>query len=331
MRIVFFVLTVFFISACKETKRTLPGYSGAVGEVVVVIPDQQWNNEVGEKIKEYFQQNQTGLPQAEAVLKLVNIPPKNFTSIFETHRNLIIVEVSKDKTPGISVSKNVWAKDQQVIRVDAKTNAEAVSLLDEKAEKMMYSIRNKEIERLIKRNKKFGSETINKKMYKKHKLSLITQKDAYVATDSSNFVWIRIERERPVGGFQHQISQGILVYYYNYTDTSQFHPSALLAVRDSITKKYVPGPSDSSYMATSFKLVAPEHQKLQFKGEYAVETRGLWRMENDFMGGPFVSLTTLDRKNARLVTAVGYVYAPQFPKREYVREVEAMVRSLSFD
>ena len=47
------------------------------------------------------------------------------------------------------------------------------------------------------------------------------------------------------------------------------------------------------------------------------------------MGGPFYSLTTYDEKSGMLVTVEGYVYAPFFEKREYMREVEAVVRSLT--
>ena len=46
------------------------------------------------------------------------------------------------------------------------------------------------------------------------------------------------------------------------------------------------------------------------------------------MGGPFYSLTTYDERSGELVTVEGYAYAPFFDKREYMREVEAIVRSL---
>ena len=48
------------------------------------------------------------------------------------------------------------------------------------------------------------------------------------------------------------------------------------------------------------------------------------------MGGPFVSITTLDTKNSRMITIDGYVFAPEFDKREYLREVEAIIKSAKF-
>ena len=75
----------------------------------------------------------------------------------------------------------------------------------------------------------------------------------------------------------------------------------------------------------------PQSRELTFKGGYAVEMRGLWRMENHFMGGPFVSLSVLDPDGDNIIHAFGYVFAPNFNKREYLREVEAMIKSLTWE
>jgi len=61
-----------------------------------------------------------------------------------------------------------------------------------------------------------------------------------------------------------------------------------------------------------------------------MKTRGLWKMENDFMGGSFVNLTIWDEANQRSVSVDGFVYAPGKDKRNYMMELEAMVQSLQF-
>ena len=40
-------------------------------------------------------------------------------------------------------------------------------------------------------------------------------------------------------------------------------------------------------------------------------------------------MSWVDSERGQLVTVDGYVYAPYFGKREYLREVEAMVRSFA--
>jgi hypothetical protein len=54
----------------------------------------------------------------------------------------------------------------------------------------------------------------------------------------------------------------------------------------------------------------------------------LWRVEGDFMGGPFVNITFVDEKTSRLVILDGFVYAPKYDKRDYLRQVEALMHSV---
>jgi hypothetical protein len=59
--------------------------------------------------------------------------------------------------------------------------------------------------------------------------------------------------------------------------------------------------------------------------------RGLWRLENDFMGGPYVLLAELDASNQRVVIVFGYVFAPSKDKRNLLQQVEAMAYSLKMN
>jgi hypothetical protein len=65
-------------------------------------------------------------------------------------------------------------------------------------------------------------------------------------------------------------------------------------------------------------------------GQYGRLIRGLWNMEGDFMGGPFISLSTYDENKKQILTIEGQVFAPKFDKREYLREMEAVLFSLHF-
>jgi hypothetical protein len=48
------------------------------------------------------------------------------------------------------------------------------------------------------------------------------------------------------------------------------------------------------------------------------------------MGGPFINLSVLDASRRRVVTVEGNVYAPKNDKRNYLRQLEAMIYSLEF-
>ena len=65
-------------------------------------------------------------------------------------------------------------------------------------------------------------------------------------------------------------------------------------------------------------------------GAYVREMRGLWTVEGDFMGGPFVSWTFIDEPRNRLATVFGFVYAPKVDKRNHIRRVESILHTVSF-
>ena len=67
-----------------------------------------------------------------------------------------------------------------------------------------------------------------------------------------------------------------------------------------------------------------------FPGGYAVETRGLWEVENDFMGGPFISYTFIDQENNKVITLDGYVYNPNDVKKNYLRQLEGIFFAAKF-
>ena len=71
--------------------------------------------------------------------------------------------------------------------------------------------------------------------------------------------------------------------------------------------------------------------KYEHGKNYAIECRGMWNVEGDFMAGPFVNLSILDEKNQRIICVDGYVYAPNDEKRDYMFQVEAIMHSLIFN
>lgn len=329
-----FIYCIFiFLISCTENESYLPGYSGNQGEVIVVMKSPQWNSSPGEAIKNNLGLAQYGLPQDEPVFDLVHVAPKDFAKIFQTHRNIIIIDFSE--TNGevkTEIKRNSWAKGQLVIKITSPNEPSFIDFLNRHSENIISKINEVEIERQIEKNKAHG-KTIQKEVHKISgtplNLSIVLQKDAYVAKEDSNFLWIRMERGRNLGGYEHQISQGVFIYFQNYSDTVLFSPEKIISVNDSVSKRHISGSVPDSYMITSFKLFAPSAKRINFSNKFAMEIRGLWRMENDFMGGPFISLTFLDKKSNMIITAEGYVFAPQFDKLMYLREVEAMVKSIA--
>lgn len=77
----------------------------------------------------------------------------------------------------------------------------------------------------------------------------------------------------------------------------------------------------------SYAEFVPKEREISMNGLYAKELRGLWFIKGDFMGGPYVNYTFVDEKRNQVICIDGYVFAPKFDKREFLRELEAFALS----
>ena len=69
-------------------------------------------------------------------------------------------------------------------------------------------------------------------------------------------------------------------------------------------------------------------KETEFRERYMQEVRGLWSMENDMMGGPFVSHSVVDEVNNRVIVVEAFLFAPSRKKGDLMRKLEASLFSL---
>ena len=322
------IITILFLSSCNDTKKKMAlRSSGKTAELIVVTNNQtQWEENIGDSIRAFYQQEYKILPQPEPIFNLANVPMSSFmeSKMFRTHHNVLIVDIKKGaKKTEMEARKDYWASPQRVIKITAPTREEFLKHFEENKETILGIQMQSERERIYSLFKAFRDLNLREDIHKAYEFTLEIPKGFYIAKKYSNFAWLRKETKNN--------SQGIMIYSYDFTDTTAFNTTRIISYRDSLTKEFVPGPTESSYMAVSKIYVQPEFKRINFLGMYAIETRGLWKVENDFMGGPFVSYTFVDEKRNQVITLDGYVYAPNAPKRDLMIQLESIMYSLKFD
>jgi hypothetical protein len=322
------IITILSLNSCKETKKKMAlRSSGKTAELIVVTNNKtQWEENIGDSIRAFYQQDFKILPQPEPIFNLANVPMAAFmdSKMFRTHHNVLIIDIKKGaKKTEMEARKDYWASPQRVIKIIAPSRKAFLEFFEEKKEIILGIQMQSERERVYNLFKAFRDITLQEEIHKAFDFTLEIPKGFYIAKKFSNFAWLRKETKNN--------SQGIMIYTYDFTDTTTFNPTRIISFRDSLTKEYVPGPTEGSYMAVSRDYIKPEFKKINFLGMYAVETRGLWKVENDFMGGPFVSYTFVDEKRNRVITLDGYVYAPNAPKRDLMIQLESIMYSMKLD
>ncbi|MFO7938271.1 MAG: DUF4837 family protein [Bacteroidales bacterium] len=319
--LIFLLVSLMLMASCKmeDGKSLMPNVTGKPGEVVLVINGEQWTNTVGESYRHQLQHIHPLLPQDEPLFDLVHIPYSAFTKIFKTHRNIILAKIDKSyEEPRILIQRDTWAKPQLVVNVLAKNDSAMAQLLREKGHILVEKVLETERERYLTQYKNYSNKGAVERLKRKFGATIAVPDGYSLDVDTTNFAWIAYEKP--------DMFQGVFMYTYPYKEDMTMH--ARLKKRTEFTKQFVPGEAADSYMDVELKYATPSQRKVKFQGKTFTEIRGLWRVENDYMGGPFINLSYVDTANNRVVVADGFVFAPRGDKRNYLRQVEAILYSL---
>ena len=320
--IILIVLAASVLTACKDNDATklLPNVTGKSGEVVLVIEPDYWSSNIGAEFRKTLTQEHPALPQKEPIFDLVHIPYKAFSNIFKTHRNILLARIDKNiSEPKIVIQEDVWAKPQLIVNIIAPDEEQLESLIREKGDLLVARILKAEMGRYAANYKKYEQIGTADHIQKRFGIRLTLPKGYTIDVDTTNFMWIE---NRGRG----DMVQGIFVYSYDKPEV-ELTTDYLFAKRNQFTKMYVPGPNRGSYMAVESEAI-PYRREMKVNGIDVIEIRNLWKIENDFMGGPFVSFTMVDDENNKVIAVDGFVYAPQFDKRDHLRQVEAILNSV---
>ena len=319
-----FLLCLIIFAGCKDKGSGIgKNITGKAGELVIVVTDAFWEGEPGKQLRDYLAQDHVALPQDEPLFDLVNVPPEAFKSIFKTTRNILRTKIATtvDST-GVFMKKDVWAHPQSVVIIQARNKEEFKKLFDEEKDKILVFFLQAEKDRLTLNYDKYYEKVVYNVLDRDFNFTMKVPPGFQIAAQKEDVIWLRYETP--------DISQGIIIYTIPYVSDSTFTVNYLVNKRDSVLKENIPGPVKGSYMATETRVDQIFNIR-EHNGNYASEMRGLWRLENDFMGGPYISIAELDAANQRVIVTFGYVYAPSKDKRNYLRQVEAMIYSLKLN
>lgn len=310
------------ITSCKSSPKLMPSISGKAGEVVVVINKAQWESDPGIALRSILAVDQAFLPQKEPLFTLVNIPENAFASIFQSHRNLILVNITDQaKESKIVYQENVWAAPQIAITISAPDSKSAAEIILKEKDKLENALLQAERNRNIQNAKKYEEISLRNLVTETFGGSPFFPSGYNLRKKTENFIWISYETT--------YVNQGIFIYKFPFKDSTDFSKENLIAKRNEMLKQNVPGQLENTFM-TTYLLQEPGIRWINYNKRNFVEIRGLWEVENDFMGGPFISHFFLDKDGQNIIGLEAFVYAPRYPKRNYLRQVESIIYSFEF-
>ncbi|MGB7395097.1 MAG: DUF4837 family protein, partial [Pricia sp.] len=315
-------LIAILAASCNDGNRQnyLPTSVGGINSMVVVIPNTLWKSNVGDSIRKHFAAPVLGMPMDEPLFSIDQIDPQFFTGSVRQTRSILYV--MKDSVDVAHVKTDMYATPQKVGVIKGTSEEEILGNLESSADSIIAAFKNMEIEAAQNR---FG-RSLNREgvLQEKFGISLKIPSIYKVGKQEDNFVWIDREIQKGTGN--------IIVYEMpsdSFTNDSTLVKD-IVAMRDSIGEKYIPGPDvrgKITHMRTE-PAYAPAVFPVEIAGLKGVEVRGIWDMKNYPMAGPFLTYILNDPANDRKLVLEGFVFAPATEKRNDVFELEAILKTL---
>lgn len=322
-KIVSILMIAILLSACVGNDKVILKQSiGKINKVMVVVKSSDWVGDIGQEIRNSFGELMVGLPQPESILSVSQVAPNGFSSMMKASRNILVI--TEGEKEGLTVKTNKYAQPQTIVYLQAKDDESIIKLLQKNKSKLKEIFIASDIRFT---QSIFYKDKIDNSQYSTLKnlgISFTIPKKFKTVDDTGDFLWLR---NHLTSGIAKTGSNNILVYSVPLGDETKVADN-IVAIRDSIGKKFIPGSDPETMHMITEEAYTPFTFDAIIDGKKAYETRGKWEVKNDFMAGPFLNYTVIDKKNNRLIVFEGFTYAPSVSKRAFVFELEAIAKSM---
>ncbi len=310
--------------ACQSILRDGRTSLGRPYEMLVICPQAEWDGAVGESIRSLLGASIPRMNTPEHYFDINHSTKQGMNDLLNKQSNILTVSFDAERSDTrMLVQYDYTAKPQIIVSLKAPSPEAAVEYLSENGESLMRVFEMAERERdlaLFERLRDDAASDIFREYTGLGMTVLQGYKRANTVDDS--ILWLRKDYNR--------MSQDIFAFTYPYTDRTDLTAEWLVRAIDNRLAK-IPGPSAGSYMQT-VKDIEPIYSTFRIGDRYWFELRGLWELggnvDGNFMGGPFVSYSTIDMQTAEITTIVFSVYAPGLDKRDYIREKEHQIYTI---
>lgn len=303
-----------------DTKRNLPESSGKINHLTVVSTNDQWDGNLGDAVREILAAPVDGLPQEEPLFSMSQIPPEVFSGFAAQNRTVLKFE---NGASGLDIKENEYAKPQKVIVISGKNDAELIDQLKDKSDKIVSTFKDAELKEKQRRiNKSLQKiDNIEKNLGVSLNFASAYRISSKVQNDNDKFFWIR--KTITTG------SMNLLIYEVPLSalEKGENMVNSVIKMRDSIGKAHIPGPSEGSYQRTE-QAYTPLFFEEIVDNKQAYVTKGTWDVDGATMAGPFINYAIEDNINNRYVVLEGFTYAPSVRKRDFMFELEAIIKSV---
>ncbi len=316
---------VVLCGACQtEKEKRIVSSKGLPYELLVVVDPEVWNSAAGDSLRDILEGPVPGLPQNEAMFRLVRVAPRHYDRMYVTMRNKLFVRIDPEQAhPLVGMARDVEAVPQIEVTLVARSAEELAGWLGRNKDRLADAFVESELKVEAARLRRKYSRKVSDELNTLAGYTLCAPADIKASKRGEDFLW--------AGTNRNEKDYNIVFYSYPLAGAQPFTPEEFVRKRDSVMKANIPGSTPEQWMTTTRQDGHPlvTFRQRNIDGENTLEARGLWEMRKGGIGGPFVSLVRADSADGRVVVCEGFVYSPRTNKRELVRTLEASLRTLA--
>ena len=326
-----FVISIIVIlfASCKSEPTTkdkltngLPSSAGKTLEMLVVVPDEIYKGELRDSIGKNFESVQKGLNQDEPLFDVVHLQPEGYihSEMLQKHRNILIIDYKAGNPNKIYQEINQRVFPQAVYKLMIDNRDSMFAILTRFYPTIKKQFYKNEHDRIFNAFKRDENIKLTEQIKKTFDINLVISSEFYLAKQKKDFFWIRKETKNE--------SYDIMIYKMPFTSNDLLAKSKIIDIRNKIAKENIPGPAKDSYMGTEerFEIYL---DTVKINNIIMIETRGLWRLFEDFMGGPFVNYVFQNPSTKDYVMIDCFLYSPKKSKRDLLMQMESIVYGIN--
>jgi hypothetical protein len=291
------------LAACREKVSLLPKSGGRPFEVLVV-------GDRDSLLRKVLSVDVEGLPQSEPSFDVSATDSAHFAGALRLARSIVTVNIDPNlyTATRIRYEKNVYAKPQIMVYIGAPSTKVLAQGLAAQAPMLRQLLNRFEANAAIALLSHKRNIEAEKTIGKLFGVEMWIPMDMVSSKQGKDFLWL--SNNSPTG------MQNIVLYRSPAPQSTNHY----IHLRDSVMRLHIKGETDAMFMRTVRATVTGSLTKE--KGHTIMVHKGLWEMEGDDMGGPFIAHTQGH------LTVEAFVFAPGMKKRNLLRRTEAALYTL---
>lgn len=319
-----FIIAATLLATGCTTRSTVPAktIAGKSYDLFILAPDELWQGDLRFAVCDAMEADAPGLTRPEGYFNIVDRRnPDDATTVDLKYGNILKLVVDPTASePSLAVAQNAYARPQTILTLRGSSAEALTAYIKEHSEALRQIFEEAERKRSNAYYSAGAAELLVADFAEHTGYEMLIPANFYKAnTRDKSLLWY-------IRDFKNK-AQYIFAFKYPYTDASDFTPEWLMRTLDNKLSTISSKGAAGSYMGVNENGPAILCEQ-QIGGKQWYELRGWWEVNNDFMGGPFVSYSTLDAATNEITTIMFALYAPEEGQRNPLRELEHLIYTI---